>query len=182
VKALVAVVPLRAQHRDTCLEFAAALEATSEHVIGRAIVAAAGLSHCTSVERLRCVPGSGVEGTHEGGRVVSERLHWSPSCTVRSCPGELGSLGDEVTPVLLGHERGWIALFTFAESVRPEAHRLVSELNARGNTTCLLSGDCSVRVQRLHVMWVSRLPAAMSRRRGTSISSERPKETAPSLR
>jgi Cu2+-exporting ATPase len=149
VKALIGVVPLGSQARETCLELAAALEAMSEHPVGKAIVAAAAPSHRTRLERLRGIPGSGVEAFHDGIRVRIGTPAFVAELHGQAAPGELASMGEEASPVLLGDEQGWIALFTFAESVRPEAHRLVSELNARGITTCLLSGDCAVRVQRL---------------------------------
>ena len=46
-----------------------------------------------------------------------------------------------VLVVTLADESGYIALLTFGDTLRAGARRLVLELQARGKTVCLLSGD-----------------------------------------
>jgi Cu2+-exporting ATPase len=146
---LVGVIPLASHARDRCLDLAAAVEATSEHPIGKAIVAAAGGARIGAVENLLAVPGKGLDALIEGSRVrigtpqfVAE-LHGLPA------PNELLFVSDDVSPVLMGDEQGWIALFTMGETPRSDARRVIAELNARGIVTTVLSGDCTARVQRL---------------------------------
>ncbi len=46
-----------------------------------------------------------------------------------------------MTAVALGDERGWIALFTLDDPVRPQARGVIRELALMGKQVHLLSGD-----------------------------------------
>ena len=146
---LVGVIPLRDYSRQRCLELAAALEATSEHPVGKAIVAAAGRVPTDRVEGLHAAPGRGLEAVSGGMRLRIGTASFVAELHGQPLPNELAFVTDDVSPVLFGDEQGWIALFTMGETVRRDARRLVAELNARGIVTCVLSGDGSARVQRL---------------------------------
>jgi Cu2+-exporting ATPase len=95
-----------------------------------------------SVSDFRQVTGEGVEGTVAGVRVRVGKPAFvaalaGPMPTVlqaftESHRGALAALGDE---------RGWRAIFTFADALRPGAARLIADLRSLGITPVLLSGD-----------------------------------------
>jgi Cu2+-exporting ATPase len=64
-------------------------------------------------------------------------------------PDELVFVSDDVTPVALGSEREWIALFTLGDALRGDAQHVVHELQGQRREICVLSGDrvpCIARV------------------------------------
>jgi P-type Cu2+ transporter len=142
---LTGVIPLETSGRrhtpDECLKLAAALEAGSSHPIARALVAAApaDLPRCETASKSTL--GAGVEATLGGTRTRIGTADYVAALGRHAVPGELASLADDVTAVALGDERGWIALFTFADPVRAHARSVVHELTAMGKTVHLLSGD-----------------------------------------
>jgi Cu2+-exporting ATPase len=144
--ALTGTLPLGAQTREACIALAAALERGSEHAIARAIRAAAGHSELPAASALRNHPGEGIEARANGARVRIGSPAFVADLASRPLPAELGLVADDATAVLLGDERGYHALFTLADTVRPGANRVVRELEARGLTVCLLSGDRSASV------------------------------------
>ncbi len=145
VMRLVGVMPLAGNRhqrtRDECLVLAAALEAGSGHPIGRAITALAPAGaqlHCREVNH---VAGSGVEAVVDALRVRLGAPRFVAELHGRPLPRELALIADDVTVVALGDERGWIALFTLADPLRPHARILVRELMQLGKHVHLLTGD-----------------------------------------
>ncbi|HEY6240124.1 MAG TPA: heavy metal translocating P-type ATPase, partial [Burkholderiales bacterium] len=124
--------------RDHCLEIAAAIEAASEHPIGRAIAAAGTGSPALHVEEIRNVPGAGVEARVDGRRyrigtpTFVLGLATAPVATPESAAG---------TQVWLGDEFGVLASFALGDELRPEASEAVDALRALGVRVHLLSGD-----------------------------------------
>ncbi|HET7160709.1 MAG TPA: heavy metal translocating P-type ATPase [Burkholderiales bacterium] len=145
----VGVMPLGERTREECMRIAAALEARSEHPIGKAIVAAAATQATLPVSDLEHVTGRGIEGRVEDVRVRIGTPEFVSELHGQSAPDLLSLISDEVSVVALGDEHGWVALLTFGDTVRRDARRLVAQLKARGATVCLLSGDREARVQRL---------------------------------
>ncbi len=148
---LVGTVPLGAQTGEACLALAAALERGSEHPIARAMLTGAASLSAASVTGLRNHPGRGIEARINGDRVRIGSPAFVSESSSQPLPAELGLVADDTTAVLLGDERGYLALFTFADAVRPGAASLARELTDRGMTVCLLSGD-----RRATVMHVAR--------------------------
>lgn len=147
---LVGVLPLRDEDRARCLAMAATLEAQSEHPIGRAIAAAAADGWAReAVSSVLNAPGKGVEGRVNGRRMRIGSPDFVAELTSRPLPDDLLFVSDDVTAVALGDERGWIALFTLGDALRPGARRVVAELRRLGKTVCLLSGDRTAAVQRM---------------------------------
>jgi Cu2+-exporting ATPase len=138
---LIGVMPLGALDRDACLALAAALERGSEHPLSRPLVAAAaGLAPLTA-EDIVNEPGRGIEARVNGRRVRIGSPAFVAGLAQRPLPDELIFTVNDVTVVALADERGFIALFTLGDALRPGARQLTRELEARGKVVCLLSGD-----------------------------------------
>lgn len=143
--ALVGVITIGSVSKSHVLDMAAALEAGTEHPIGRAIVAKrehAGLQ-ATAVA---VTPGCGVEGRIAGRLVRIGTPEFVRSLHGRPLPAEWLYVSDAVTAVALGDDEGWMALLTFEDTLRADARRVVHELHARGKIVWLLSGDHRDRV------------------------------------
>jgi Cu2+-exporting ATPase len=136
---LIGVIPLASERREPCLALAAALEARSEHPIGRAVCAAAGDSVVAGA--VRSDAGRGMEGSVDGRRLRIGTPEFVAALSGRPLPEELKLVSDEVTTVALGDEREFIALLTFGDALRTRARSVVHELRMLGKTVCLLSGD-----------------------------------------
>jgi Cu2+-exporting ATPase len=132
--------------RERCLAIAAAIEAASEHPIGKAL-ADAGSGHRLDefrADAIRNVPGSGIEANVEGVRYRIGTLEFAsalrPGGPVRDASG-----GDTV--VWLAAESGLLASFALGDEVRPEAAQAVEALRALGVRVHLLSGDREAAVR-----------------------------------
>jgi Cu2+-exporting ATPase len=146
---LVGVLPLGAAADEDCLRLAVALEMRSEHPLGRALVAACSQLEEQEISDWHNVVGQGIEARVAGVRHRIGRPDFVAQLHGQPLPQMLALVSDEVSVVALGNEHGWLALLTFSETLRPDARRLVSALQARGAQVCLLSGDRSARVARL---------------------------------
>jgi Cu2+-exporting ATPase len=136
---LVGVIPLGARNERSCLEIAAALERGSEHPIARALRSASPAT--LAAGEVASCPGRGMKGRVGGRRARLGTPSFVSELVQRPVPGELLFAADDVSVAVLGDEDGYIAVFTFADALRPGAPWLVQELQARGKTVCLLSGD-----------------------------------------
>ncbi|EYD73123.1 heavy metal translocating P-type ATPase [Limimaricola hongkongensis] len=139
---------------DHVLALAAGLARGSAHPLSRAICAAArarGLSPAP-VERLRELPGRGVEGEHDGHSVALGN------------PGWLGLAADsDETLVALRDASGALFAFCFEETPRADAQECIAELRALGYDVALLSGDAPAPVTRLaDALGIARFEARMS--------------------
>jgi Cu2+-exporting ATPase len=112
-----------------CVALAARLEAGSRHPIARAF----GPPSCVPND-MHHVPGQGIEG--EGLRIGS-----APFCA--ELAGSAPPLPDleAHTRVYLASEGRWLAAFDLADELRPDAEALLRDLERRGMTIHLASGD-----------------------------------------
>jgi Cu+-exporting ATPase len=119
---LVDVVPLDGASRAETLRLAGAVEAASEHPVGRAIVQAAEaeLGPLPAVSRFRNRPGVGVTGVVEGHAV------------------EVGRRGGRIDVWWDGASRATLAV---RDTVKPTSATAVAELKELGLTPVLLTGD-----------------------------------------
>jgi len=140
---LIGVLPVRGLGAEECLALAACAERGSEHPVARALVAAAGerRSAAPQAGTARNVPGQGIEADISGVRYRVGSLAFVGALHGKAPPEELAFAADDVSVAALGDERGWIALFTFGDTLRPGARQLVRDLRARGLEVSLLSGD-----------------------------------------
>jgi Cu2+-exporting ATPase len=142
--AVVGVMPLAALDAGDCLALAGALEADSRHPLGRALASAAG--RCTGaapreLDAARDVSGEGVEAIYGGRRIRIGRPDFVAALAAAPRPLELAYCADGMQIVALGDEREWIALFTLADTLRPQARALVRTLRDAGRRVWLLTGD-----------------------------------------
>jgi len=135
--------------RAACLDMAAALEASSTHPLGRAIVAAAraeGRSHAVAAS-LSTVPGEGVEGLIDGRSYRLGQARFALSEAARalqaaSCdPPEAADHDSLYSEVWLSQDGLPLARITLADTLRDEAPGVIAALRAAGLAVHLVSGD-----------------------------------------
>lgn len=120
------------------LNWAAALEAHSEHPLARALVAPATSSSVVASE-VRNLPGRGLVGHIEGHRVA---IGGSSMLPQRGTPSPEPPLGYPLaTPVWLVVDDQPVALFWLADTPRPGARNVIVDLQRRGLRVVLLTGD-----------------------------------------
>ncbi|MGJ4109083.1 heavy metal translocating P-type ATPase [Corynebacterium macclintockiae] len=117
-------------NREEVLRAAAAVEAYSEHPIGRAI-AEAGREEFGSlpeVSGFRNLPGHGVEGTLDGQ-------------VIRVGRGDEGASRNKATTVSISADGRAIGTISVADTVRPTSAEAVRKMHEMGLKTVLLTGD-----------------------------------------
>jgi Cu+-exporting ATPase len=133
---LVSVVPAGGETAEDVLRRAAAVEAASEHPIGRAIVAAA--PDVPPVSAFGTDAGLGVHGVVEGHAVVVGRQAEVPA---ELAGAKLAAEHDGRTAVLVSWDGDVRGLLLVADTVKPTSARAVAELRALGLHPVLLTGD-----------------------------------------
>lgn len=146
---VVELVPLGTRTEAELLEFAAALEARSEHPLARAILDKArerGIAVAPAVS-VQAVRGKGVTG-RVGARdawlgsrkYLEERAKTAAMPEVMLSADRIAGAGRTV--VAVGDENSILGLIAIADAVRPEAKRIVAELHAAGvERVVMLTGD-----------------------------------------
>jgi Cu+-exporting ATPase len=129
---------------DLVLRFAGAVEAASEHPLGRAITAAARgrLGTLPAVTKFHAIAGVGVRGVVDGVALEVRRASSPPASPASSPPA--GSAATWVEVRVDGAVQGHIAL---ADEVRPTSAAAVRDLRRLGLDPILVTGD-SDRVAR----------------------------------
>ena len=135
------------QDRDELLSQAAAVEAGSEHPLGRAVVDAARGRDLVvpAVTGFRAVAGHGVTGTVGGSEVMVGRrrlahehgLAVPAGCEAAAVQAERAGR----TAVFAGWDGRIRGVLMLADTVRPEAARAVAELERQRITVTMLTGD-----------------------------------------
>jgi Cu2+-exporting ATPase len=132
------------------LNYAASVEAHSEHPIAKGIVSSAGGTP-PSVQNFRAITGKGAEGNVNGRnvKVVSPGYLKEQNISVSDERiRELSSQGKTVVFVLVdGEPKGALAL---ADIIRPESRQAISRLKEMGIKCMMLTGD-----NKLVAKWVS---------------------------
>lgn len=146
---VVELVPLGNRTETELLEFAAALEARSEHPLARAILDKARERGMTiaPAANVQAVRGKGVTGRI--GAVdawLGSRKYLEERAKTATMPEVLVSAdriaGAGRTVVAVGDENSVWGLIAIADAVRPEAKRIVAELHAAGvERVVMLTGD-----------------------------------------
>ena len=126
---------------------AAAIEARSEHPLGKALVAHASAEgiEVAPASDVRAVYGRGLHGTVEGRSIAvgNERLAESLGAGADEVAVLAGKLGRGGTLAFVLEDGRLIGGLRFADQPRPEAADAISELHRRGLTTVMLTGDNS---------------------------------------
>ncbi|MDF1565921.1 MAG: heavy metal translocating P-type ATPase [Deltaproteobacteria bacterium] len=141
------LLPLADLDEDTLLRRVAALEASSEHPLGRAIVAAAearGLE-LPEAEGVEALPGFGLTGRVEGQtlRVGSRRLMESEGIALdEAAAAQLTGLAEQArSTVLVAEGDRLVGLLAVADPLKEEAPEALARLRADGLTLVMLTGD-----------------------------------------
>jgi Cu+-exporting ATPase len=144
---LLHVLPAESEDPGLVLGLAGAVEAGSEHPIGRAITRAARerLGLLSPVEDFAGTGGLGVTGRVEGHVVAVGREAFLASLSM-ALPAGLASAqaraaGFGATTVAVGWEGQVRGLLVVADTVKPTSAQAVDELRALGLTPVLLTGD-----------------------------------------
>jgi Cd2+/Zn2+-exporting ATPase len=146
---VVELVPLGVRTEAELLEFAAALEARSEHPLARAILEKAQERGITvaPAATVQAVRGKGVTG-RIGAREawLGSRKYLEERATTGATPEVLRSAdriaGAGRTVVAVGDEESVWGLIAVSDAIRPEAKRIVAELHAAGiERVVMLTGD-----------------------------------------
>jgi Cu+-exporting ATPase len=116
--------------QNDVLRLAGAVEAASEHPIGRAIAEAARaeIGELPAVNGFRNLPGAGVTGTVDGHTVRVSRVDGAITVAVDSRP---------------------LATLTVSDTVRPTSEQAVSELRRLGMEPVLLTGDAKPAAEQV---------------------------------
>ena len=133
---LVGVVPASGETADDVLRRAAAVEAASEHPIGRAIVAAA--PDVPAVTDFGADAGLGVHGVVEGHDVVVGRR---PEVPAQLAEAMAAAEREGRTAVPVSWDGAVRGVLLVADTVKPTSARAVAELRALGLHPVLLTGD-----------------------------------------
>jgi Cu2+-exporting ATPase len=133
--------------REACLSVAAALEQGSTHPVATAL-RAVGPPRATAGDVI-AVPGQGVAGTIAGRRYRCGRPAWVSELHRLPLPAVANALAADTIPVALADQSGWIAWFTFGDSLRPGAAEFIATLRAMGIAVSLVSGDRRATVEHV---------------------------------
>ncbi len=146
---LTQVVRLGVLTRDRCVAITAALEQGSEHPLGRALIAAAGVAMPLPASDVRAVAGEGMEGVVQGVNYRIGTLEFAQALSGRA--SDLPETLSEAvgTVVYLADQRGVLAGFVFEDTLRSGAAEAVAELRKLGLEVQLLSGDGERPVQQV---------------------------------
>lgn len=142
---LVDVITVGALSSAEVLRLAGALEAASEHPVGRAIAVAAG-DELPTVESFESVRGLGVSGIVEGHMLAAGRPAWLSEqfavafdAHARATIDAHQDLGHTVIGIVVDGVPAGIAIVS--DTVKPESARAIAGLRALGLRPVLLTGD-----------------------------------------
>jgi Cu2+-exporting ATPase len=144
---VVDIWPATPYTNTTLLELATGLEASSEHIIGKAIVQYADEHKvlAPTVTDFKALGGRGVEGSINGKRVMvggpqlllSQKITLSASLTAKA--QEAGNEGKTVVYVVIDHRIA--GALVLADAIRPESYETVQQLRDLGIRIAMLTGD-----------------------------------------
>lgn len=150
---LTGTLPLSSLSAEQALGVAAALEAGSEHPIGRALIAAARalkLVASQMSQEVRATSGQGIEARLAGESLRVGTLAYAGALHGRPLPEAASRWADEGGSVVaLADASGWLALFRLNDSLRPQADAALATLRRAGLKLSILSGDSSVAVAEI---------------------------------
>ncbi|OZE83043.1 copper-translocating P-type ATPase [Rhodococcus sp. 15-649-1-2] len=139
---------------DELLLVAGALEAGSEHPIGKAIADAARRSGSVpDVKNFAAVPGLGVTGIVDGRAVVLGRAsllaEWSMTLPADLAAAFADAERDGRTAVAVGWDGQARGVLVVADSVKPTSKQAVAELRELGLTPVMLTGDNEAAARKI---------------------------------
>ncbi|HEX9653522.1 MAG TPA: copper-translocating P-type ATPase, partial [bacterium] len=140
------VIPLNGFPPNEVLQFAASLEAASEHALGKAIVDSAKSAQLplAEVSDFRALPGKGVAGTVNGKRVLVGTLGLLREFSVDtdSAKIRIDALKSEAKTVMLtAIDNTAAGVIAVADQVKEEAAAAIKEIEKMGYLTAMITGD-----------------------------------------
>lgn len=141
------IVCLSGLDEPAVLAIAAALEQRSEHPAGKAIINAAAKIQYDRASDIRNTPGAGIKATINGRQWFIGHPGFITTHSHAEVTGAAGS-GDG-SQVFLADEEQLHAVFTFQDSLRPEAAAVIRALRRAGKQLLILSGDQPSSVRQL---------------------------------
>ncbi len=140
------VIPLQSSAEEL-LALATAVEAGSEHPLGKAIVRHArerGSHSSVSVMAARAVPGQGIEAGTSAGKIIigTSALLEASGISTAAAQSELSRLQAQgKTALLVARHDSLAGIIALADRPRPEAAEAVAQLRAMGLRVGLITGD-----------------------------------------
>jgi len=140
------VIPLNGFPANAVLQFAASLEAASEHPLGKAVVESAKLSNLSlsEVSAFRAMPGKGVTGTVNGKRVLVGAMGLMNEFKINanSAGARIEALKSEAKTAMLAAVDNQIAgVIAVADELKDEAADAIKEIERMGYETAMITGD-----------------------------------------
>ncbi|UCH41840.1 MAG: heavy metal translocating P-type ATPase [Gammaproteobacteria bacterium] len=126
-----------------CLRLAASLELHSEHPLARALVREAGDIEAGDVTQIANVAGGGLSARIDGQQYFIGSSDFIAASSEARIPSDWldGIADDAVTAVVLARADCAMAMFTFADRLRDDAHALIDRLRQMGKSIVLMTGD-----------------------------------------
>jgi Cu2+-exporting ATPase len=152
------VTAFGAMGENACLKLAGSLESSSRHPLARAFIG----WRSGPIGAPRDFPGEGIEARVESRRVrIGTEAFCQALCGFP--PAGAAHPNFDGSHVFLADERGWLAAFELADTLRPEAAGVVASLRRAGLTVHLASGDRREIGETLaHALWIDNCTGAMS--------------------
>lgn len=141
------ILPSPDHSPESMLQWAASLEAVSEHPLANAVLAKAQELGVTAqpVTDFQAISGRGVLGTVNGSSVLLGNMAFLQEHHVllaSDLDDQLASLADQGrTPLLLAVNSTFAGILGLADPLRPETPDIIRQLKQRGLRVMLLSGD-----------------------------------------
>lgn len=132
--------------KDELLRIAASVEKTSEHPLGQAIVKKAEeeLLKLTEPEEFMAVPGKGLQGKHEGRRVLigNRKLMQDNGISIEMGEEDLLRLEEEgKTAMLVAIDGKLEGIIAVADKIKKTSKKAIEELKAMGLEVYMITGD-----------------------------------------
>lgn len=143
------ILPASSVEISELLQCAYALEAKSEHPLGRAIMnhGAANKDDIPEVESFEAVPGCGVKGVWAGAQAYGGHLDFVSSYT--EIPNEIKATAEALasegkTPVYFVHNGKYLGCLAMSDTLRPDVVSSLQALKALGIEPVMISGDNAI--------------------------------------
>ncbi|WIM05568.1 MAG: heavy metal translocating P-type ATPase [Candidatus Nitricoxidivorans perseverans] len=148
--AVMEALPFGGLSGDEASRLAAALEAGSEHPVGRALRAAAVDGPLPAAGALLARTGQGVEGRIDGRALRIGTLAWVAEIHGLEVPPQAAEWAQSgETVVALGDASGWLALFRLSDKPRDGITQMLASLRDQGLEIGMLSGDAPGAVAKM---------------------------------
>ena len=140
------IVPQDGIPKETALYYAGSIEKYSEHPLGEAIIDKALELHIIlkNPTSFRAIPGHGIEGLIDGKKIVlgNQKLMSDMQIDTSRLIAVIDRLaGEGKTPMILAVDGKPASIFAVADTLKPDASRLIEILLRRGIKPIMITGD-----------------------------------------